>query len=1026
MKNKLLLICAVLGSASAAVGLTACFGGETGGGHTHVYNRDIAEENYLAAPASCTDRAQYYYSCECGEAGTDVFEYGDYGAHSYGAYTADNNATCVDNGTETAVCSVCNGRDVRVIPNTATGVHNFVNYIYNDDATCVKNGTKTGSCQHCDATDTVEAEDTATGRHTYGEWVADGNATCIENGTETAKCQHCEATDTREKADGRLFHKYENGECTVCGSKRTEGLEYTYYSRGDYYIVTGIGSAKDPEIFIPDEYNNKPVKSVKGSAFAGCKFVKSITVSDGITEVGNSAFSKCTSLESLTLGRGFTDNGGYIVNGCTKLKEIRYTGDLQGWCAIRGTGFDVQNCKLYIGGERVMGDVVVPDGVKSVVDFAFAYEGITSLTIPQSVKKIGRGIVSGTDDVAVYYGGTLSQWCELDNSGVVKNGFYSLYIGGERVKGNVVVPEGVTKIGGYAFSYIDGIVGVTLPQSLKTIGRAAFSNCYALERITIPDGVTVIEESAFKSCSSLTSITIPDSVTSIGSRAFEYCSSLTSITIPDSVTSIGNSAFANCSSLTGITLPDGITVIGEYLFNGCSSLTDFIIPESVTKISQGAFASCSSLTSITIPDSVTIIGNDAFKYSHALTVYCDAASKPESWGTNWNGGCIVVWNGTQNDEDENGCKYTAVGGVKFELKDGAATVISCADNATQAVIPSVVTYKDAEYPVTGIKAKAFNGCDRLVSLLIPESVTSVGEKILNNNELTVYCEAASKPEGWHDKWDDLIGIGFPVVWNCKQNDKDDNGLAYTVVDGIRYSLASGVAEVLEQNDYVGGNIIIPAKITYEGEEYVVSEISSTAFNGCDSLKSITIPESVTEIGAGAFGDCSKLENIFVNENNTAYKSVDGSLYSKDGKTLVRFPINKKIISFTVPDGVTTIDINAFNRSIWLKTVTLPETVTAINDYAFYMCRALKKVNIPDGVKSISGNAFGSCSALESITISVSVTSIGFHAFMNSSALTSINFEGTKAQWTAISKGESWDKDTGEYTIHCTDGDIAKS
>ena len=199
-----------------------------------------------------------------------------------------------------------------------------------------------------------------------------------------------------------------------------------------------------------------------------------------------------------------------------------------------------------------------------------------------------------------------------------------------------------------------------------------------------------------------------------------------------------------------------------------------------------------------------------------------------------------------------------------------------------------------------------------------------------------------------------------------------------------------------------------------------------AFNGCDSLKSISIPESVTEIDAGAFGDCSKLENIFVNENNTAYKSVDGILYSKDGKTLVRFPINKKIISFTVPDGVTTIDISAFNRSIWLKTVTLPETVTAINDYAFYMCRALKKVNIPDGVKSISDNAFGSCSALESITIPVSVTSIGFHAFMNSSALTSINFEGTKAQWTAISKGESWDKDTGEYTIHCTDGDIAKS
>ncbi len=133
-----------------------------------------------------------------------------------------------------------------------------------------------------------------------------------------------------------------------------------------------------------------------------------------------------------------------------------------------------------------------------------------------------------------------------------------------------------------------------------------------VKKVVIEDGVTSIGNYAFTYCVSLTSITIPDSVTSIGYYAFFYCKSLTSITISDSVTSIGAMAFHSCSNLKSITIPDSVTSIESAVFYNCTSLTSITIPDSVTSIGSYAFSDCSSLTSITIPDSVTSIGYEAF------------------------------------------------------------------------------------------------------------------------------------------------------------------------------------------------------------------------------------------------------------------------------------------------------------------------------------------------------------------------------------------------------------------------------
>ena len=169
---------------------------------------------------------------------------------------------------------------------------------------------------------------------------------------------------------------------------------------------------------------------------------------------------------------------------------------------------------------------------------------------------------------------------------------------------SVTIPNSVTKIGRYAFSGCTGLTSVTIPDSVTEIGHGAFSGCTSLISIIIPNGVTLL--SCFQKCTSLKEITIPHSVTTLS--GFSGCTSLTNITIPNSVTVIGNSAFCDCTSLTSVRIPNSVTEISHYAFCGCNSLWEIVIPMSVTKLGYQAFFSCPSLKNVTIFDTVKEIG----------------------------------------------------------------------------------------------------------------------------------------------------------------------------------------------------------------------------------------------------------------------------------------------------------------------------------------------------------------------------------------------------------------------------------
>ena len=251
----------------------------------------------------------------------------------------------------------------------------------------------------------------------------------------------------------------------------------------------------------------------------------------------------------------------------------------------------------------------------------------------------------------------------------------------------------------------------------------------------------------------------------------------------------------------------------------------------------------------------------------------------------------------------------------------------------------------------------------------------------------------------------------------------------------------------------------------------VTSIGRYAFHSCSSLKSVTIPRSVTSIDYQAFYGCSSLTSINVDINNQHYKSIDGNLYTKDGKTLIQYAIGKKGTDFVIPasvtkirdsafsgctalsnvaigNSVTLIEAYAFSGCTSLTSVNIPNSVTYIGsgvfsdctalsnvaigssvtfigDYAFSGCAALTSISIPNSVTSIPASVFSGCTQLESINIPESVTMIGYEAFYGCN-LTSINYNGTIDEWNAVYKHQRWDYKTDSYTIYCANGQISKN
>ncbi len=430
---------------------------------------------------------------------------------------------------------------------------------------------------------------------------------------------------------------------------------------------------------------------------------------------------------------------------------------------------------------------------------------------------------------------------------------------------NVDIPNSITEIGQEAFGNCPGLTSIVVDSGnprfdsrnncnaiIETADNELIAGC---KNTIIPNSVTKIGNFAFEACSSLTSIVIPNSVTEIGHYAFYSCDSLTSIDIPNSVIEIGYGVFEDCPGLTSIvvesgnprydsrnncnaiietadntliygckntTIPNSVTTIGDYAFSGCHGLTSIDIPDSVTEIGFGAFESCTGLTSIVIPNSVTAIGGDAFNNT--------------AWYKN----------------QPNGMVYA--GKVAYKYK---------------GTMPSGtnMTFKEG---TLGIAGYAFEDCTRLTSIVIPNTVISIGDGAFYNcSGLTsIVVESGNPRYDSHNNCNAIIETASnTLIAGCKNTTIPKS---VTAVGDLAFAGCDGLT-----------SIVIPNSVT---------SIGDMAFAFCDGLTSIVIPNSVTEIDYFAFYECFGLTDVYcyiadLSRVSTGYEPFYLDRYDYSGRTL---------------------------------------------------------------------------------------------------------------------------------------------
>lgn len=627
---------------------------------------------------------------------------------------------------------------------------------------------------------------------------------------------------------------------------------------------------------------------------------------------------------------------------------------------------------------------------EAVTEPAVSEEMLDSSAIPEVTQgtcgdnltwKLKNGVltISGSGDMNSYSPGE-TPWC--DSSYLITQ---------------VVLPKGLTSIGGYAFHNC-GITYISIPETVTHIGVGAFFNCASLSQVAIPESVTSISGYAFNGCGNLRMmhspdeenigdyynkqiVAIPSTVTAIGAQAFFGCAQIGQLILPEGIASIGDSAFSYCSGLKEVVLPESITYIGEYVFDNCTGLVSATLPSAITTLPRGMFAYCSSLTDIEIPATVTTIDHQVFRDCSALT---DA----------------VLPGG-----------LTTLGSVVFENCTGLTSITIPAGVSTigSGTFSGCTSLTDATIAngVSVIGDQMFSACTGLTKIIVPDSVTIIGESAFHG------CKALTEvvlPDG-------LVEIGW-------------SAFAMTALSQI--ALPDTVTTI-------GDSAFYGSKLTEIILPHGLKKIGVYTFTACSGLTKVLIPINVTTIDTMAFMGCVALTDVYYCGSEEAWKNItigpsndpltsetvtihynwtspnfENVIGGTCGENLTWTLKNgvltisgygamaygnqgapwhewaAEITEVHLPDGLTNILSSAFAGCSALRGIVIPDTVTAIYSFAFSGCSNLGNVQFGENVRFIEAYAFSGCTALKRLVMNDAVEYVARCAFLNCVSLKEVS------------------------------------
>lgn len=448
--------------------------------------------------------------------------------------------------------------------------------------------------------------------------------------------------------------------------------------------------------------------------------IRTVIVEMGVTSIGDNLFNNCPNLTSVTLAPGVTYIGKMAFCCCEGLTQLK----------LPATITRIEKEAFY--GCSNLTTINCPKSVTSIAARAFA--SCDSLKEIPGVEQGGaiRWTLNKDTGVMHFTGSGRMPGFDVVNNRYATWNYLTDYVR------SVIIDEGITDIGSFAFWDCQYLESVVIPDTVTAIGKAAFECCYGLKQVQLSEAITKIEGEAFFGCSSLTSITIPESVTQIDEYAFSS-TGLTQITVPDPVTYMKGAVFEDCKSLTSVVLGKGLERIPSDTFKGCTSLTQVEIrSDKLSEVGYGSFEGCTALKTLSLPENTEGIDGCAFQDCTSLqSIKLPKELTYISMNAFMN--CTALTSMTTfekvfyiSDSAFEGC----TGLKEVNLAEGLEQLDSCAfkgcTGLTTIRLPDTVT----ELGWNGV----FEGCTNLETVVLSKNIPQIGENCFRGCERLTHLE----------------------------------------------------------------------------------------------------------------------------------------------------------------------------------------------------------------------------------------------------------------------------------------------